>query len=105
MKRLLCLLFALLLLTGCVDPHAAQTEETEQTESVSVPTGEDDADTTPTAFGLAYVPEYGFNPYDCTCITNRPVLSLVYEPLFVVGNKGGLTQMDRVTPARGSASC
>lgn len=25
--------------------------------------------------------------------------------LFVVGNKGGLTQMDRVTPARGSASC
>ena len=86
LKRLLCLLFALLLLTGCVDPHAAQTEETEQTESVSVPTGEDDADTTPTAFGLAYVPEYGFNPYDCTCITNRPVLSLVYEPLFVVGN-------------------
>ena len=35
-------------------------------------------------FGLAYVPEYGFNPYDCVCITNRPVLSLVYESLFVI---------------------
>ena len=37
-------------------------------------------------FGLAYVPDYGFNPYACTCITNRPVFSLVYEPLFVLGN-------------------
>ncbi len=36
-------------------------------------------------FGLVYVPEYGFNPFDCACITNRPVLSLVYESLFVVG--------------------
>lgn len=36
-------------------------------------------------FGLVYVPDYGFDPYDCVCITNRPVLSLVYESLFVVG--------------------
>lgn len=40
----------------------------------------------PKGFGLAYVPEYGFNPYDCTCITNRPVFSLVYESLFVLNN-------------------
>ena len=40
----------------------------------------------PKGFGLAYVPVYGFNPYSCVCITNRPVFSLVYEPLFVLGN-------------------
>lgn len=40
----------------------------------------------PKTFGLAYVPEYGFNPYTCNCITNRPIFSLVYEPLFVLGS-------------------
>ena len=40
----------------------------------------------PGSFGLAYVPEYGFNPYQCICITNRPVFSLVYESLFVLNN-------------------
>ncbi len=42
---------------------------------------------TPKGFGLAYVEEYGFNPYACTCITNRPVFSLVYESLFVLNNR------------------
>lgn len=40
----------------------------------------------PQGFGLAYVAEYGFNPYKCVCITNRPVLSLVYESLFVLNS-------------------
>lgn len=42
--------------------------------------------TIPKGFGLAYVPEYGFNPYQCVCITNRPVFSLTYESLFVLNN-------------------
>lgn len=32
------------------------------------------------------MPEYGLNPYDCVCITNRPIFSLVYESLFVLGS-------------------
>ncbi len=32
------------------------------------------------------MPEYGFNPFRCVCITNRPVFSLVYESLFVLNN-------------------
>ena len=40
----------------------------------------------PGSFGLAYVPEYGFDPYNCVCITNRPIFSLVYESLFVLGS-------------------
>ncbi|MBQ1372440.1 MAG: ABC transporter substrate-binding protein, partial [Oscillospiraceae bacterium] len=38
-------------------------------------------------FGLAYVEKYGFNPFSCVCITNRPVFSLVYESLFVLNSR------------------
>ena len=37
-------------------------------------------------FGLAYIEQFGFNPYSCVCITNRPVCSLVYEGLFVLNS-------------------
>ena len=88
MKRLLCLLLILaLLLCGCGrEKPAAETEAEASTEAETDP----DAEPGPrvnTGFGLAYVPEYGFNPYTCTCITNRPVLSLVYEGLFVLSNR------------------
>ena len=85
MKRGLCVLLALLvLLTGCViDPEPTAEQEPQQTE----PTAETEpVQSVSQTFGLAYVREYGFNPYDCVCLTNRPVISLVYEGLFVLGS-------------------
>lgn len=36
------------------------------------------------SFGLSYQPEAGCNPYTCTRLTNRPLLSLMYQGLFSV---------------------
>lgn len=78
---LLALLLSVGILSGCGQEPSAPAEQTteqttEQTESESTETeGE---------FGLAYVAEYGMNPYRCTCITNRPIISLVFESLFTV---------------------
>ncbi len=85
LKRLLCFLFLFVLLTGCtVTPAARETTEPAETETRE----QNPEQPTPShnGFGLTYVPEYGFNPYDCICITNRPVFSLVYESLFVLNN-------------------
>ncbi len=35
-------------------------------------------------FGLSYLPEAGLNPYECTQIVNRPVISALYQGLFIV---------------------
>lgn len=76
----LVLLFALLFaLGGCNGAWTENTEPTGETEPVTEP-----AEERPAEFGLSFVAEYGFNPYKCTCLTNRPVISLVYESLFVV---------------------
>lgn len=88
MKRLLCMILVFaVLLTGCswIIPGQTSTEDT----TAVTETHENNLNQRneiPKGFGLAYVPEYGFNPYSCTCITNRPVFSLVYEPLFVLGS-------------------
>lgn len=74
----------LLLLSGCViekPPETTEPVETETHENNLYPTAPQRKE-----FGLAYVPEYGFNPYQCVCITNRPIFSLVYEGLFVLNN-------------------
>lgn len=93
-RRILCLLLVLSLLLCACDAVNAGNENTappdettkaeNETLAVPEPGGEPD---TPNSFGLAYVPSYGFNPYSCTCITNRPVLSLVYEGLFVLSGR------------------
>ena len=80
----MCLLCALALLAGCGSP--AVPESSEPTETVYRGTSLEPVQSEHQGFGLAYVPEYGFNPYKCVCITNRPVLSLVYESLFVINN-------------------
>jgi ABC-type transport system substrate-binding protein len=84
MKRVLCLLLLCILLSGCVMPSPP--EKTEPPETETYDRNLNPATVTPEGFGLTYVPEYGFNPYECICITNRPVFSLVYESLFVVNN-------------------
>ena len=73
-----------MLCAGCaVGPVQPQT-----TEPVETQTHENNFNQqphqTPQGFGLAYVEEYGFNPFSCVCITNRPIFSLVYESLFVL---------------------
>ncbi len=91
MRKLALLLVLALLLTGCASRKAY------------VPTGDGLADVTRPAgqpsepnvtapgglhtpqpeFTLAYYPEEGFNPYDCTNINNRMLFSLLYQSLFV----------------------
>ena len=88
MKRLLCILLVFtLLLSGCslILPGLTETEDT-TAETETHENNLNPKTQIPTGFGLAYVPEYGFNPYSCACITNRPVFSLVYEPLFILGS-------------------
>ena len=82
-KAVAILLLLCLLLSGC------GVEETPY-----VPTGDGlSDDTNPTTattpqekkeLKLAYDPEAGFHPYQCTDLTNRMLLSLVYQGLFVV---------------------
>lgn len=85
MKRILAMLLCLcLLLTGC--SGAAKKEEEERNNAGDIisdaltPEPEDDVAT----FGLAYQSEFGLNPYDCTSLSNRTILSLLYESLFTV---------------------
>ena len=88
MKRTLFLCLALfLLLTACT--RQAQTLPT-------VPTAETEPEQTQEApqealaaetFGLAYLPAYGLNPFQCTATVNRALFSLLYESLFVVSNQ------------------
>lgn len=77
-------LLALLVLLGCLSGCGKQqTEETLVTTEATEETAFEE-ELRDAKFGLAYVPEYGFNPYTCTCLTNRPIMSLVFEGLFVV---------------------
>lgn len=36
------------------------------------------------AFGLAYQPDYGLQPYECQSLNNRVIFSFLYEPMFAV---------------------
>ena len=90
MKRLIALLLCLLL-TGCAvqSPVNTATEVVTPAETEAPSAGEEPLDdpAAPDSFGLAYLPEYGLNPYSCMCLTNRPILSLLYEGLFVLNNR------------------
>lgn len=94
-NRISALLLALLLLIsalcGCAAKSPEATEDlSAETETVPAETEESGQRIrrgTDARFGLAYVEEYGFNPYSCTCLTNRPIISLVFESLFVVNEQ------------------
>ncbi len=87
--RWIALLLALLLLGGCAAPAEAEPETDSQTETTDpAEPQETEADTaepeTVKPFALAWETDKGFNPYSCTVLSNRTVLSLLYEPLFTV---------------------
>ena len=81
MLQCLALLLSLCLLAGCAAPAADSPEEPVPTEPVQQ-ASEEQPQEEPQAFVLPYEPDAGFNPFSCTALTNRTLLSLVYEPLF-----------------------
>ena len=82
-KRVLAALLAFmyLLLTGCGIDAGTGHQESNDIISDAVP---DNLAASVNTFGLAYQPEEGLNPYTCTSMTNRTIISLLYESLFTV---------------------
>ena len=81
MKKLLAILLALILLTGCTQ----QTPGTLLPDDTSPDTPQ--APTTPSGellYSLAYYPDRSLNPYQSTDYTNRVLFSLIYQGLFAV---------------------
>ena len=78
-----CLILALL--TGCAAPAQTPAEEQEETVQESQETVPETAEAAADgAFALPFEAAAGLNPYDCTSLSNRTALSLIYEPLFTV---------------------
>ncbi|MCI8619485.1 MAG: ABC transporter substrate-binding protein [Oscillospiraceae bacterium] len=69
-----------LLLSACGQQPAAPTELDVTQPAQTQPTAPNRAET----FGLAYDPMAGFNPYRCTTLINRSVMSLLYQGLFSI---------------------
>ena len=87
--RWIALALALCLLGGCAAP--AETPETDAQTDLTEETAAEEPEKEPTKpeepekpFSLAWESDKGFNPYSCTVLSNRAVLSLLYEPLFTV---------------------
>lgn len=78
----LALCLCLGLLQGCAQDAqgTAPTTEPEQSTSPSASTEESRAQ----AFGLSYQSDAGLNPYTCTRLVNRSILSLLYQGLFAI---------------------
>lgn len=94
--RLGALVLCLALLTGCAGPEGisgAVRPQPDDTQAATTPQATVPRQTEPqgsditsseNSFGLAYYPDAGFNPYTCTKLANRAVMSLLYQRLFVV---------------------
>lgn len=86
-NRITAAALVLLLLLGslcaCGTPAAQETE----TETAVQETEVTEPTQNTAAFGLSYVKEYGLHPYNCTCLTNRPIINLLFEGLFVVNEQ------------------
>ena len=103
-KLLACtaLVLCLALLCGCTSiatsewmqdlfPVGDEAVAAQQTGSVEDSTAEQEVKQVVTetyteidAFGLAYQPDYGLQPYNCQSLNNRIIFSFLYEPLFAV---------------------
>jgi len=84
MKKLLAVLLALMMLTGCAQqsPGTLLPDDT-QADTPQTPT-------TPEGnpiYSLAYYPNRSMNPYQSTDYTNRVLFSLIYQGLFAVSSE------------------
>lgn len=80
-KKILALTLCALLLWGCTPETEPETPATTAPAQETAPTeGESRAQ----GFGLSFQPEAGLNPYTCTRLVNRTVMSLLYQGLFSV---------------------
>lgn len=99
---LIALLLALTLLTGCsgismeqigsfltgeqIEEEAPAEDETDEPEEDQTMASEAvmESAAAPDVLRLAYQEEYGLNPFTTVSLNNRTILSLLYEPLFLV---------------------
>ena len=83
-KKAAALVLSLCMLWGCTaSPKQEQpTEPPRETRPVAQEFAPRDQ-----SFGLCYQADAGFNPYTCTRLANRPVLSLLYQGLFFVSSE------------------
>lgn len=106
LRGLLPLLLAMVLLTGCSDVSMEQIgsfltgKEIVQEEPEEPSSSQDDAaqqemasqavmsqTQAPEVLRLAYQEESGLDPFSTVSLNNRTILSLIYEPLFVVNDE------------------
>lgn len=86
-KRLLCLLLALLCLTGCTRGSAEQADIAEPFGSTPASTAEDSVAVPTVGNGTFSMPcnaSYGWDPYNCLSMENQAVMDLVFEGLFTM---------------------
>ena len=102
LRALTALLLALMLLCGCsmnqvgdllsgtetVVSTTSEAEEASESEeqSMAAETVMNQAEA-PEVLQLAYQEEYGLNPFTTVSLNNRTILSLLYEPMFVVNDE------------------
>lgn len=83
-KRLLALVLCIaLVLSGCGSSRAQGESHPDSGDIISDAVAPKKSEGV-TTFGLAYQSKFGLNPYTCTNMTNRTILSLLYESLFSV---------------------
>ena len=84
-KRLILLALCLALaLSGCAKEKPAKTDLSSESNDIISDAVTQKKDSIVTNFGLAYQSQFGLNPYQCVSLTNRTIMSLLYESLFTV---------------------
>ncbi len=82
MKRILCLLLCVLLLTGCAAGKKPYEPTGDALSSDDKPVVNPDKEQKEQSLMLAYYPERTMNPYTATDSTNRALFPLIYQGLF-----------------------
>ena len=84
-KRLILLALCLaLILSGCASGKQETNDPASEPNDIISDAVTPEKEPITTNFGLAYQAQFGLNPYQCTSLTNRTILSLLYESLFTV---------------------
>ena len=73
--------------SGRLFHRAGRPAEYKPPETTEAATAQTQQDTRAQSFGLSYQPDAGWNPYICTRLANRPLISLLYQGLFSVSSQ------------------